>query len=324
MDRDFLYESLKHIIETDDFTRRMWQLYEEVYHSDRQKPRLEVATTRNDFMMHKPTPNATDSDLGLQQVEYNMCAISLAPLETAVNNWHKFLMSNLLGQKVDNMLMTTDAGEDEVNNPAVGLATTVVNGKKAYDELFGSKDSVVLIVADTPSRNIFDQRRIEIEMMKQNKGLKTLRRTLAQLREAIDHEEVDKSGRLLVEGHEVAIVYCRAGYDEIHYDFSAGDWEKVRRPMELSRAAVIPNVAHQLGNYKKIQQVLCQSAFLEKFGLNTEACEQMRRTFAEMHSLDFDDSGNKAVALGIERYQDYVLKPMQEGGSLFSYYFENM
>lgn len=109
-----------------------------------------------------------------------------------------------------------------------------------------------------------------------------------------------------------SIVYYRAGYAPGDYK-SEMEWD-ARRLIESSGAAKCPSVAMQLVGTKKIQQVLDRAGEVERFVDSEEEAADIRATFVRQYSLSAKEGGEKVAQMGIERPEEFVLKPQREGG----------
>ncbi len=84
--------------------------------------------------------------------------------------------------------------------------------------------------------------------------------------------------------------------------------------MELSLAVKCPSVGHHLAGTKKVQQALAAPGALERFLAPVDAA-RLRTLFAGIWPLEGDGSEvREVIARAIAAPQDYVLKPMREGG----------
>lgn len=176
----------------------------------------------------------------------------------------------------------------------------------AFDEalrLYGMECRRVLMVVRPEEKNTFDQDLL-LARLKEQHGIEVTRITLEQASTTV---VLGPTRELLVDGHEYGIVYYRSGYTASDYP-SASEW-KGRLLLESSCALKCPDVGSQLAGMKKTQQVLTDPKILENFLPATE-CEQMRRCFAGLYSLDSEE----VVQMAMSQPTSYVLKPQREGG----------
>uniref|UniRef100_A0A0R3WZK0 Glutathione synthetase n=1 Tax=Hydatigena taeniaeformis TaxID=6205 RepID=A0A0R3WZK0_HYDTA len=177
----------------------------------------------------------------------------------------------------------------------------------------------VLMVVSENETNIYDQRSIEEAMLCANVALRLLRRTFAELGESARRVVVEEStGRLFVDGHEVALVYYRTGYAPHHFDEEA--WQTKLR-LERSLAIKCPSIDYLLANMKLVQTALAAgSTSLSRFGVSVGTAERLAAAFARQTVLSTDF--NFADPVVIEKMVDecrrgpdkFVLKPQREGG----------
>lgn len=172
--------------------------------------------------------------------------------------------------------------------------------------------AVILFIVEDCTYNICDQRFHEFEIRKQNPNVRVIRRNLTQL--GRKGALLDSEKRLVVDGHEVAMVYFRCGYSPDQYPSADGcEWE-ARLMIERSRAIKCPNIAYHLAGTKKVQQVLVQPGVLEHLLEDVKKATRLREVFTGLYSLDLDAEGDRAAEMAIQNPEKYVLKPQREGG----------
>lgn len=112
---------------------------------------------------------------------------------------------------------------------------------------------------------------------------------------------------------EVTVIYYRAGYEAFEYDEQG---RAARLRLEMSRAIKCPDVLTHMTNMKAVQQALSAPGALQRFLLEHDKCEALRKTFMPMQILDVSVEGLKAreIAQDPEQAQNYVLKPNRDGG----------
>ncbi|KAK9799355.1 hypothetical protein WJX73_010807, partial [Symbiochloris irregularis] len=160
-------------------------------------------------------------------------------------------------------------------------------------------------------KNSFDQQWIQLALWERH-GIRTLRRSLSQIRQ---HAQLDDaSGRLTVDGKEVALAYFRAGYSPDDYP-SEAEWE-ARDMLEQSTAALCPSVAYQLAGAKKVQQDLASTDVLQRFLGDQSDVELLQDCFAGLWGLDnLEQEQTKAILQEAQEHPEaFVLKPQREGG----------
>ncbi|KPJ07730.1 Glutathione synthetase, chloroplastic [Papilio machaon] len=130
------------------------------------------------------------------------------------------------------------------------------------------------------------------------------------LNELYEETTVNDKKQLILEGRPVAVVYYRSGYEPSQYP-SSREWD-ARLRVERSSAIKCPSIQYQLAGTKKVQQTLASPGVLEKFMGTGATTNSVRDIFTGLYSLDFDESGERAVDMALadaERCQGtwYVL-----------------
>ncbi|XP_020778088.1 glutathione synthetase [Boleophthalmus pectinirostris] len=288
---DFLEEALSSTVEVDEFTSRLFKIHKQILKEGRSQS-VVLGLNRSDYMLDQKEDGAS----ALKQIEINTISASFGGLSAGIVSVHKHVLK-VAGRLKDSMAILD-------NNPAAGLARAIAKAK----ELYGSDRAVVLVLVSDTERNIYDQRCVEMELMKLN--IFTIRRTFEDVH---SRGSLDQEKRLLIDGMEVAVVYYRNGYVPQQYA-SQQDWD-TRLMLERSHAIKCPDIATHLTGTKKIQQVLAQPGVLERFFPNEpQVVEQIRATFAGLYTLDMGPEGDKTVAMALKDPERYVLKPQREGG----------
>ncbi|XP_032897692.1 glutathione synthetase-like isoform X1 [Amblyraja radiata] len=291
MDSEFLKNSLASTAEADEFTARLFNIYTRVLDEGIAQP-ITLGVNRSDYMFDKrPKLTAT-----LKQVEINTIAASYAGLAARVPEVHRQVM-NVWGKP--------DEAAKIMSNKAV---KGICKGIARAWHLYGSSDAAVLFLVEKFSRNIFDQRCLEMELWKKN--VRVIRR---QMYEIYERGTLDDNKKLFVDGNEVAVAYFRTGYSPDDY-FSEECWI-ARLMIERSMAIKCPNIATHLVGTKKIQQELVREGVLEKFlPEDPAAVERIRATFVGLYSIDEGPEGDEIIAKALADPESYVLKPQREGG----------
>lgn len=101
-DPSFLRETLSDIIKVDDFTRRLFEIYETVL-SEGITQKISLGLFRSDLMLDTSCPDTSERPFCCwKQVEMNTIASGMAWLGPASTNFHKFILSEL-GQSIVNL-----------------------------------------------------------------------------------------------------------------------------------------------------------------------------------------------------------------------------
>ncbi|KAK7884764.1 hypothetical protein WMY93_027887 [Mugilogobius chulae] len=315
---NFLNEALASTVEVDEFTSRLFEIHRQIL-KEGSSQSVVLGLNRSDYMLDQKD----DGSSSLKQIEINTISASFGGLSAGMVGVHKHILK--VAGRLDDSMTILD------NNPAAGLARAIAKAKELYrSERFSSSfkllmntvnqyrlatftntffpRAVVLILVSDDEQNIYDQRCVEIELMKLN--VITIRRTFEDV---FARGSLDKEKKLLIDGMEVAVVYFRNGYVPQQYK-SQQDWD-TRLMLERSCAIKCPDIATHLTGTKKVQQVLARPGVLEQFFPNEpQVVEQIRATFAGLYPLDMGPEGDKTVAMALKDPEQYVLKPQREGG----------
>ena len=302
-DHLFLSESLKNVIVHDDFTRRLYRIYDAV-RAEGCRPRIHFNITRSDYMIDQRSGNTSGQPYCLRQIEMNMIAAGMACIGSRVGKLHQF-MADVMGDKCP-----YEKEKLPIENAAskLGSCLAVVWCRYAVE------DAVIVFVVTQGERNRFDQKLFEysfhesINNLGFNRHVPVLFCTLEQL---FENSRLTNDNRFLFDGQEVAAFYFRSGYSPDNYNDKG--W-KARYLIERSMAVKCPTVAEQLVGTKKIQQVLATPGMVERFIDDEESVQRIRSTFAGLFSLDPGTEGDAAVTAALAQPSKYVLKPQREGG----------
>lgn len=111
---------------------------------------------------------------------------------------------------------------------------------------------------------------------------------------------------------EISVVYWRTAYAPTDY-YTPREWD-TRLLVEQSRAIKCPSVGMQLAGAKKVQQVLAEPRWLERFVPDERERAQLRESFTDLYPLDDSEEGQIALARAYNECDKFVLKPQREGG----------
>lgn len=286
-DHAFLKDALKTTVHCDEFTRKLWEVYETVREEGFAQD-FSLGLFRSDYL--------PDSKRGLyQQVEFNTMASSLSALTDLVKQLQSYVLGELgLKELVKHM---------PENN---ALYLTCAGLVKAWEQ-YGKENAAVTFVVEDEIRNICDHRFMEYEAMRIQPKIKVIWAKMSDP----SNFKLGTNKELLVKGYEAAVVYFRVGYDPTQY-YNNG-WE-TRLLIERSRAIKCPSIQYHLAGTKKVQQVLALPNMLERFIDDKDSAAAVRKLFTEIYSLDLTAEGDEAYNLALRKPQDYVLKPQREGG----------
>ncbi|XP_063905796.1 glutathione synthetase-like isoform X2 [Zophobas morio] len=288
--REFLTECLQETIKVDDFTGRLFNIYETVF-NEGVTQRACLGLLRSDYMVHSA---ATDN---IKQVEINTIASSFGGIATHISEYNRYVLQELgHSDKLKNL---------PDNNALEGLCSGMIEAWKLY----GNSNAVVLFIIEDVTYNICDQRFHEFKIREMDPQVKVIRRNLTEIG---DRATLGAKKELIIDGFEVAVIYFRAGYEPGHYH-SEKEWD-ARLLMERSLAIKSPTIHYHLAGTKKVQQVLARPGVLENFLSDPSQVERVRNIFTGLYSLDFDEVGEQAIQMAIDDPERFVLKPQREGG----------
>jgi glutathione synthase len=290
-DRDFLQEQLGPAARTDEFIKRLMDLFSraELLHH--------LQISRNDFLM---TDSGNSEGIMPKQVEFNTISNSFVFLSSQVYLLHRHMASQFA---CDGRLV--------VNN----TLDEVVDAMAEVIDYYGYPGARLLMVVQEKEQNIFDQRGIEYRLLEKY-GIQTLRLTLEEVAE----RGKIKEGHLAIDNTMIALTYFRAGYSPGDYPDEQA-W-KGRELIENSTTVRCPSVGMQLAGAKKIQQSLVKPGNLERY-LTGEQATKIRRSFVGLYDLEENTGEMQAWELPQKSPGDFVLKPQREGGGN-NYYDDEM
>eukprot|EP00795_Rhopilema_esculentum_P001521 gene1521-15967_t len=288
-DHGFLESSLKSVIVHDEFTRKLYNIYNIVREEGIKQP-ITVDLMRNDYMLDdKRKTSYTNGhnvngslhrEFEIKQIEINMIASSFSGLGSQTCKLHRHISDVLMDKSpIKNEKLPP-------NDTIVGLGRGLAEAWKLY----GNESATLLFIVQAGEKNRYDQRLLQYSF--QERG-----------------------------DHEVAVAYFRAGYTPNDY-ITENCW-KARLLIERSKAIKSPNIAAHLVGSKKIQQVLSAKGSVERFIKDPEAVKKIRRTFAGLYSLDEGQEGDQAAKMALANPENFVLKPQREGGGN-NYYGEEL
>lgn len=191
------------MIELDEFLGSLWRTYKKSL-ANGYNQRISLSILRTDFMLNE----CGEQDGGgvcMKQVEVNTIAAGFGFVGGRASQLHGEILK-WLGVYADVAHM-----RPAENYPL----TTLANGFVHAWRLYNSPRAICMFVVLDVEINIADQRHLEYEIRRLEPGIEIVRATLAQLDEFGQLADDDKT--LFYHGHEVAIVYFRAGYDPSHY-----------------------------------------------------------------------------------------------------------
>ncbi|XP_065064236.1 glutathione synthetase-like [Rhopilema esculentum] len=322
-DHGFLESSLKSVIVHDEFTRKLYNIYNIVREEGIKQP-ITVDLMRNDYMLDdKRKTSYTNGhnvngslhrEFEIKQIEINMIASSFSGLGSQTCKLHRHISDVLMDKSpIKNEKLPP-------NDTIVGLGRGLAEAWKLY----GNESATLLFIVQAGEKNRYDQRLLQYSFQERIKEFKLKRYVpiiFKSLGEIFKEGKLTEDHRLIIGDHEVAVAYFRAGYTPNDY-ITENCW-KARLLIERSKAIKSPNIAAHLVGSKKIQQVLSAKGSVERFIKDPEAVKKIRRTFAGLYSLDEGQEGDQAAKMALANPENFVLKPQREGGGN-NYYGEEL
>ncbi|XP_063629335.1 glutathione synthetase-like isoform X2 [Cydia splendana] len=287
---DFLEHTLQNALQVDEFTANLYEIWVKV-RKEGIAQTLSLGLFRSDYLMQQPDGNK------IKQVEFNTIASSFGAISSNLPAMNRYILRQLgCGDLIKNM---------PENKALSGLCSGII---EAYD-LFGVPGSVALFVVEEVSYNICDQRFHEFEISETRPDIIIYRKTLNEI---FEEASLNDKKQLMLDDKVVAVVYYRSGYEPAQYP-SQREWD-ARLRVEQSTAIKCPSIHYQLAGTKKVQQALAAPGALEQFLGAGAISGRVRDIFTGLYSLDFDDSGERAVEMALADAERFVLKPQREGG----------
>lgn len=289
-DHKFLEESLENTIKVDEFTGKLYEIYETV-RKEGFRQKCYLGLSRSDYLF-------CCSSCICKQVEFNTVASSMSGLSTKLTKAHKYVLGEMGKQ---------DLAQNIPHNTALeGLSEGMLEAWKIYNV----PKAIILFVVEGEGQvyNVCDQKFHEFEIRKQNPDCYVMRKNLTEI--AKQGKLVGDESRLFVDGQEVAVVYFRCGYTPDQYP-SEVEWA-ARLMLERSLAIKCPSIHYHLAGTKKVQQRLAEKGMLEYFFSgpeNAAKVEKIRSIFTGLYELS-----KEVIDKVLKNPDQYVVKPQREGG----------
>ena len=301
-DEDWLIENLESTAKSDKFTGKLMSIMKQTrIHGIKQKCYFGIH--RSDYMLHAPIESEKETEenntnVGFLQVELNTIASSFGALSSKLSEMYQSVYLSSRFNIPDN---------EALEKIVFGMQVA----HHEYVNQTGCWDANVLFLVQHNERNFADQRILQ-HLLHQKYKIRALRATFQNIRDEGTFGDETSGFEFKFRRKEVSVIYFRAGYSPSDY-ISEEDWD-TRLKIELSRSIKCPNIAYHLAGTKKIQQVLCQPAQLERF-LDSEDSSSIKKCFAGMYSLADDNTERKKIIDAAMRNPDlFVMKPQREGG----------
>lgn len=330
-DVPWLHEALASTGRLDVICGRLLGICDRVYGPGKKDPKQDVRlhVMRNDFML--------DTQIGasgqpMKQIELNMIAASFSTHGQDATEAHRYVLTKHL-HHLDSTLLPADAAPAlermlPKSPSAQGITAAMAEAHATYCRRWKptGRPMVVLFVADVDEKNELDHRKLEVTLF-QNHGVPSLRRSLGQLAEQKAsllaplqpaQGTLRRSAQaLVVDGYEVSVAYFRSAYWPGQFSPLEESWA-VREDIEIAEAVKCPSAPAQLAGMKKVQQLLCNPATLERF-IEKDKASALATTFGrQVDPSGSDKETTECVAAAKAKPTAWVLKPQVEGsGELF-------
>ncbi|CAH1108389.1 unnamed protein product [Psylliodes chrysocephalus] len=303
-DKEFLTRCLKNTVLVDEFTAKLWQIYETVQKEGETQP-ISLGLVRCDYMLQscnaeeKETPTETNENppCNWKLVEVNTIAAGFGWLGPASRLIQRYIMEEMnLHDRLQNL---------PDNNALSGLCEGMLEAWRLY----ANPKAFILIVVEDVSYNICDQRFHQFRIRELNPNANVMRKNLTQI---YNEATLNENKELVINNQIVSVVYFRSGYEPCQYH-GDNEWE-ARLLIERSRAIKCPNIQYHLAGCKKVQQELAKPGVLESFITDKDSIKAIKDVYVGIHGLEFDECGEHAINLALTNPEKYVLKPQREGG----------
>ncbi|CAF0826520.1 unnamed protein product [Brachionus calyciflorus] len=291
---NLIYEALKEIIDKDEMTSKLWQICKKANQEENKQP-ITLNIMRLDYLIDK-NKISNGSKTALSQVEINSFACGGCGVPDKLKELHKY------------MLHITDNDEFIHKMDTTSLYDNIVDSLLEAWSLYGNPNAHILLVIRNVKFTYSDHRLIEYRIFEKVPTIKFLRLKFSEIYE---RAKLDDKRRLFIDGHEIGLIYYRAGFDPTDY-LSEEDYE-ARLLLERSMAIKAPRIEFQLMTSKKFQQYLYESRILEEYIDDKEIVDSIRSTFVKQYCFRKESKNEKIFELVEKDYENWVLKSPREG-----------
>ncbi|CAK8679363.1 unnamed protein product [Clavelina lepadiformis] len=199
-DHQFMAMALESLVNVDDFTRRLYDLYKASKCSGRKG--LELGVFRSDYMFHlEVDENGKESHIP-KQIEMNTMACALMDFGSQITSVHSSIL--------------TDAGMETLTSqlPSNKALSEIGFGFRAAWEAYNNPDAILLFVIHEFDPNSFDLQAMEDAIFKINKDILIRKKKFSELLGSV---MLTQDKKLMVNDEEVAVVYFQTGYGPEDY-----------------------------------------------------------------------------------------------------------
>ncbi|KUJ15967.1 glutathione synthase [Mollisia scopiformis] len=320
-DEEWLYETLKDLIDVDPLANALWSIYQEVKREGVLQ-NITLGIFRSDYMLHNDAQD-TSNGLGLKQVEFNTVSCAGGVHGNRISEMHRHLYRTGMYQQHSDSTSGSPSTVplDTSSLPRNSTLPMLVSGLKSAHDAYrpalsrgNSRKTCIIFIVQPYNFNIADERPIEYALW--DESIANFRVTWGH--EVLSQTSLTPSGELIYSppersiSYEVSVVYFRAGF-EVHEFNDIG--HMARFQLEKSRAIKCPSLLSHLTTFKKVQQALALPNALDRF-LNSEEAALVSKTFAPQYPLDTSAFGQHARKLATDpkTAKSFILKPSLEGG----------
>ncbi|KAE8453885.1 hypothetical protein EG329_007661 [Mollisiaceae sp. DMI_Dod_QoI] len=322
-DEEWLYETLKDLIDVEPLANKLWSIHQEVKQEGYLQD-LTLGIFRSDYMLHMENQDKSNK-MELKQVEFNTVTCAGGVHGNKISDMHQQLHLNRSGlyQQIRDSTpgiastIQLDSSSFPQNSTLRALALGLAFAHKTYGPATSrvdGKQTCILFIVQPNNFNIADERPIEYALW--DESIPTFRVTFGY--EVLSQTVLTPNGELIYSppgrsiSMEVSVVYFRAGFEVHEYDDTG---HMARFQLERSKAIKCPSLLSHLTTFKKVQQALTLPRALDRF-LNPDEAAIISKTFAPQYPLDSSKLGNHARKLATDpkTAMNHILKPSLEGG----------
>ncbi|XP_057654245.1 glutathione synthetase-like isoform X2 [Diorhabda carinulata] len=205
-DREFLKMCLENIVQVDEFTAKLFEIYETT-EKEGVSQSIGLGLFRCDYMLQCNDKRKDGSDdfypfCNWKLIEINTIAAGFGWLGPASGLLHRYILQEM--NQLDNIKNLP------VNNALTGLCGGIL---EAW-ELYGNSSAVILILVEDITYNISDQKFHEYTLKEMNPSIRIIRRNLTQI---YYNGELNEENELIIDNNIVGVVYFRTGYEPSQY-----------------------------------------------------------------------------------------------------------
>jgi glutathione synthase len=292
-DDTWLGHVLAGLRENDDFTQKLWNIWEQVK-IEGEASQLRCGIWRSDYILEKPPPSPSDEENSalarllkseLRQVEFNTYSCAGGCHADIVAGMHRHLASK-------GAHMSSDITLERL--PYNNTTSSIIRALQAAHNMYGRLENraAILMTVQPLDVNIADERPLEYGLLALDPPIPSYRVEFGK--EVIERCRLGPERKLLFqlpfanEPVEISVIYHRAGYDALEYD---ADGIEARLLLERSRAVKCPSILSHLSGFKKVQQELSRPGVLERFVRCGGALDALRDTFGRFYPMDDSEAG---------------------------------